>query len=144
MKEDEPTIDEKNAPSSLANKDGKEAGHEFMFNIADGGFTELHTIWLNEQRALSAGKEHEIWHRKHDYWLLAGVVIHGHSRWQVNKHNIWPRAELKIKLIGNKIYIQNYKLWYVELKIINNSELTFNWELNFYFKSKLIKIKPLK
>lgn len=56
----------------------------FMFNIADGGFTELHTIWLNEQRALEENTEgYEIWHRKHDYWLLAGVVQHGYGRWQV-------------------------------------------------------------
>lgn len=24
----------------------------FMFNIADGGFTELHTLWLNEEKVL--------------------------------------------------------------------------------------------
>jgi hypothetical protein len=53
-----------------------------MFNIADGGFTELHSLWLNEQRALTLNHEHEIWHRRHDYWLLAGVVTHGYSRWQ--------------------------------------------------------------
>jgi chromodomain-helicase-DNA-binding protein 4 len=53
-----------------------------MFNIADGGFTELHSLWLNEQRALTPNHEHEIWHRRHDYWLLAGVVTHGYSRWQ--------------------------------------------------------------
>jgi chromodomain-helicase-DNA-binding protein 4 len=23
---------------------------KFMFNIADGGFTELHTLWLNEEK----------------------------------------------------------------------------------------------
>ena len=23
-----------------------------MFNIADGGFTELHTLWQNEEKAL--------------------------------------------------------------------------------------------
>ncbi|CAH8474380.1 unnamed protein product [Schistosoma margrebowiei] len=56
--------------------------HRFMFNIADGGFTELHTIWLNEQRALIKDREAEIWHRRHDYWLLAGVVQHGYGRWQ--------------------------------------------------------------
>ncbi|KAF7256300.1 hypothetical protein EG68_06473 [Paragonimus skrjabini miyazakii] len=56
--------------------------HPFMFNIADGGFTELHTIWLNEQRALVKNREAEIWHRRHDYWLLAGVVQHGYGRWQ--------------------------------------------------------------
>ncbi|TNN19008.1 Chromodomain-helicase-DNA-binding protein isoform 1 [Schistosoma japonicum] len=58
--------------------------HHFMFNIADGGFTELHTIWLNEQRALIKDREAEIWHRRHDYWLLAGVVLHGYGRWQVH------------------------------------------------------------
>lgn len=61
------------------------AGKPFMFNIADGGFTELHTIWLNEQRAMQENPgAFEIWHRKHDYWLLAGVVQHGYGRWQVS------------------------------------------------------------
>ena len=53
-----------------------------MFNIADGGFTELHTLWQNEQRALVANREAEVWHRRHDYWLLAGIVTHGYGRWQ--------------------------------------------------------------
>ncbi|KAK1800132.1 hypothetical protein P4O66_006154, partial [Electrophorus voltai] len=49
----------------------------FMFNIADGGFTELHTLWQNEERvALSSGKMYDIWHRRHDYWLLAGIVTY--------------------------------------------------------------------
>ncbi|UYV68737.1 CHD5 [Cordylochernes scorpioides] len=47
---------------------------KFMFNIADGGFTELHTLWQNEERAAVPGREFEIWHRRHDYWLLAGIV----------------------------------------------------------------------
>lgn len=55
---------------------------KFMFNIADGGFTELHTLWLNEERAAAPGREYEIWHRRHDYWLLAGIVTHGYGRWQ--------------------------------------------------------------
>lgn len=55
---------------------------KFMFNIADGGFTELHTLWLNEERAAAPGREYEIWHRRHDYWLLAGIVSHGYGRWQ--------------------------------------------------------------
>uniref|UniRef100_A0A8C1RSQ1 Chromodomain helicase DNA binding protein 3 n=1 Tax=Cyprinus carpio TaxID=7962 RepID=A0A8C1RSQ1_CYPCA len=55
----------------------------FMFNIADGGFTELHTLWQNEERAaISSGKINEIWHRRHDFWLLAGIVCHGYARWQ--------------------------------------------------------------
>ena len=55
---------------------------KFMFNIADGGFTELHTLWLNEQKAVTNGHEYEIWHRRHDYWLLSGIITHGYSRWQ--------------------------------------------------------------
>ena len=46
-----------------------------MFNIADGGFTELHTLWLNEERAAVPGREYEIWHRRHDYWLIAGIIL---------------------------------------------------------------------
>jgi len=23
-----------------------------------------------------------VWHRRHDYWLLAGIVRHGYGRWQ--------------------------------------------------------------
>ncbi|XP_078374198.1 chromodomain-helicase-DNA-binding protein 4-like isoform X2 [Oculina patagonica] len=50
----------------------------FMFNIADGGFTELHTLWEVEEKR----KCDDIWWRCHDYWLLAGVVTHGYGRWQ--------------------------------------------------------------
>lgn len=60
----------------------------FMFNIADGGFTELHTLWLNEERAAVPGREYEIWHRRHDYWLLAGIVTHGYGRWQDIQNDI--------------------------------------------------------
>jgi hypothetical protein len=55
---------------------------KFMFNIADGGFTELHTLWLNEQRQVQSGHEYDTWHRRHDYWLLSGIATHGYSRWQ--------------------------------------------------------------
>ncbi|MBN3314794.1 CHD3 protein, partial [Atractosteus spatula] len=62
---------------------GRTERPRFMFNIADGGFTELHTLWQNEERAaISSGKMNEIWHRRHDYWLLAGIVLHGYARWQ--------------------------------------------------------------
>ena len=53
-------------------KEGEERENRFMFNIADGGFTELHTLWQNEEKAAVPGREFEIWHRRHDYWLLAG------------------------------------------------------------------------
>merc|ERR1712203_1083676 len=54
----------------------------FKFNIADGGFTELHTLWQNEEKAAVPGREFEIWPRRHDYWLLSGIVCHGYGRWQ--------------------------------------------------------------
>uniref|UniRef100_A0A3P8S9H2 Chromodomain helicase DNA binding protein 4b n=1 Tax=Amphiprion percula TaxID=161767 RepID=A0A3P8S9H2_AMPPE len=59
----------------------KATKQRFMFNIADGGFT-LHSLWQNEERAATVTKKtFEIWHRRHDYWLLAGI-IHGYARWQ--------------------------------------------------------------
>ncbi|KFZ67562.1 Chromodomain-helicase-DNA-binding protein 5, partial [Podiceps cristatus] len=58
-------------------KDDRNVNFRFMFNIADGGFTELHTLWQNEERAaISSGKIYDIWHRRHDYWLLAGIVTY--------------------------------------------------------------------
>ncbi len=53
----------------------EEEKRKFMFNIADGGFTELHTLWQNEEKAAVPGREYEIWHRRHDYWLLAGTTF---------------------------------------------------------------------
>lgn len=69
-------------------KEGEKAKRKFMFNIADGGFTELHTLWLNEEKAAVPGREYEIWHRRHDYWLLAGIVTHGYGRWQDIQNDI--------------------------------------------------------
>uniref|UniRef100_A0A8B9LCR9 Chromodomain helicase DNA binding protein 4 n=1 Tax=Astyanax mexicanus TaxID=7994 RepID=A0A8B9LCR9_ASTMX len=61
----------------------KAVKQRFMFNIADGGFTELHSLWQNEERAATVTKKtYEIWHRRHDYWLLAGIIQHGYARWQ--------------------------------------------------------------
>lgn len=50
-------------------------------NLSFGSFrllsSELHTLWQNEERAaVSSGKIYEIWHRRHDYWLLAGIVTY--------------------------------------------------------------------
>ncbi|KAI5609911.1 chromodomain-helicase-DNA-binding protein 3 isoform X1, partial [Silurus asotus] len=74
----------KGQKEETARGNGKPAERpRFMFNIADGGFTELHTLWQNEERAaISSGKMNEIWHRRHDFWLLAGIVLHGYARWQ--------------------------------------------------------------
>ncbi|KAK3572213.1 hypothetical protein QTP86_026054 [Hemibagrus guttatus] len=53
----------------------KHVKQRFMFNIADGGFTELHSLWQNEERAATVTKKtYDIWHRRHDYWLLAGII----------------------------------------------------------------------
>jgi len=60
----------------------KNRKQSFMFNIADSGFTELHTLWNTEEvAAIKSGQLKEIWHRMHDYWLLAGVAKHGYARW---------------------------------------------------------------
>merc|ERR1719410_2359981 len=32
-----------------------------------------------EKKAAVPGREFEIWHRRHDYWLLAGIVCHGYG-----------------------------------------------------------------
>uniref|UniRef100_A0AAQ5XXV8 DNA helicase n=1 Tax=Amphiprion ocellaris TaxID=80972 RepID=A0AAQ5XXV8_AMPOC len=80
---------ESTAPAAAAatvsgpSEEKKKAKTRFMFNIADGGFTELHSLWQNEERAATVTKKtNEIWHRRHDYWLLAGIIQHGYARWQ--------------------------------------------------------------
>jgi len=82
-KEDDKTEkkDDAAAKEEEAKKKIEEEKRKFMFNIADGGFTELHTLWQNEEKAAVPGREYEIWHRRHDYWLLAGIVCHGYSKW---------------------------------------------------------------
>ncbi|XP_047460343.1 chromodomain-helicase-DNA-binding protein 4a isoform X2 [Mugil cephalus] len=69
--------------TTSSSEEKKKAKTRFMFNIADGGFTELHSLWQNEERAATVTKKtNEIWHRRHDYWLLAGIIQHGYARWQ--------------------------------------------------------------
>ncbi|XP_030640617.1 chromodomain-helicase-DNA-binding protein 4a [Chanos chanos] len=73
----------KDAAAAGGSEEKKKAKTRFMFNIADGGFTELHSLWQNEERAATVTKKtNEIWHRRHDYWLLAGIIQHGYARWQ--------------------------------------------------------------
>ncbi|TNN41263.1 Chromodomain-helicase-DNA-binding protein 5 [Liparis tanakae] len=80
---------------------------KFMFNIADGGFTELHTLWQTEERAaLTSGKMHDIWHRRHDYWLLAGIVTHGYARWQDIQND--PRYAILNEPFKTEIHKGNY------------------------------------
>ncbi|XP_030639658.1 chromodomain-helicase-DNA-binding protein 4 [Chanos chanos] len=71
------------AADGVSEEKKKATKQRFMFNIADGGFTELHSLWQNEERAATVTKKtYEIWHRRHDYWLLAGIIQHGYARWQ--------------------------------------------------------------
>ncbi|XP_067280975.1 chromodomain-helicase-DNA-binding protein 4a isoform X2 [Pseudorasbora parva] len=73
----------KDSAAAAGAEERKKAKTRFMFNIADGGFTELHSLWQNEERAATVTKKtNEIWHRRHDYWLLAGIIQHGYARWQ--------------------------------------------------------------
>ena len=74
--EDKDGVKEEEKEQKDEDKKKEETNQKFMFNIADGGFTELHTLWQNEQRALQPAREHEVWHRRHDYWLLAGLVTY--------------------------------------------------------------------
>ena len=75
---EEKNVDDKkeecNGKKEEGDKDDEDKKHKFMFNIADGGFTELHTLWQNEQKALLPNRGNEVWHRRHDYWLLAGII----------------------------------------------------------------------
>ncbi|XDA81706.1 hypothetical protein R6Z07F_011637 [Ovis aries] len=88
-------------------KEDKIGKFKFMFNIADGGFTELHTLWQNEERAaVSSGKIYDIWHRRHDYWLLAGIVTHGYARWQDIQND--PRYMILNEPFKSEIHKGNY------------------------------------
>merc|ERR1719282_1131158 len=82
VEEEKKEGDEKEKEKEKEKESEKSDVQKFMFNIADGGFTELHTLWQNEEKAAVPGREYEIWHRRHDYWLLAGIVCHGYGRWQ--------------------------------------------------------------
>ncbi|KAF7662317.1 hypothetical protein LDENG_00238960 [Lucifuga dentata] len=101
---DKDTLDEMDE-SRREDKNGFKA--KFMFNIADGGFTELHTLWQTEERAaLSSGKMYDIWHRRHDYWLLAGIVTHGYARWQDIQND--PRYAILNEPFKTEMHKGNY------------------------------------
>lgn len=65
-------------PVILSVTKGSKLVPRFMFNIADGGFTELHTLWSSEK---TKGFSAKTWGRRHDYWLLKAVVDCGYCRW---------------------------------------------------------------
>uniref|UniRef100_A0A7N8Y1S6 Chromodomain helicase DNA binding protein 5 n=1 Tax=Mastacembelus armatus TaxID=205130 RepID=A0A7N8Y1S6_9TELE len=69
--------------------------------------SELHTLWqTEEQAALSSGKMHDIWHRRHDYWLLAGIVTHGYARWQDIQND--PRYAILNEPFKTEMHKGNY------------------------------------
>jgi len=73
-----PNSESSSRPSSVPVASSSKELPKFMFNIADGGFTELHVLWEAEEKR----KYDNIWWRYHDYWLLVGAVVHGYGRWQ--------------------------------------------------------------
>lgn len=82
----------------------------FMFNICDSGFTELHTLWYNEERAIKLNPEHEIWNRKHDYWLLAGIAHHGYGQFNALQND--PR----FAIVNEPFRTATAKMNFLELK----------------------------
>uniref|UniRef100_A0A8C8H156 DNA helicase n=1 Tax=Oncorhynchus tshawytscha TaxID=74940 RepID=A0A8C8H156_ONCTS len=67
----------------------------------------LHTLWQNEERAaVSSGKMYDIWHRRHDYWLLAGIVTHGYARWQDIQND--PRYAIHNEPFKTEMHKGNY------------------------------------
>ena len=82
-------------PSTITGASSSRELPKFMFNIADGGFTELHVLWEAEEKR----KFDNIWWRYHDYWLLVGAVVYPFS------HNF-------IGCICNcKLYLSLKKWW---------------------------------
>uniref|UniRef100_A0A8D3E4W3 DNA helicase n=1 Tax=Scophthalmus maximus TaxID=52904 RepID=A0A8D3E4W3_SCOMX len=68
---------------------------------------QLHTLWQTEERAaMSSGKMHDIWHRRHDYWLLAGIVTHGYARWQDIQND--PRYAILNEPFKTEMHKGNY------------------------------------
>lgn len=138
-KEEVITIDEDKKDKRA--EDAEEAKKRFMFNIADGGFTELHTLWLNEEKAATPGREYEIWHRRHDYWLLAGIVTHGYGRWQD------IQADIRFSIINEPFKMDVGKGNFLEIK---NKFLARRFKVSLFLVSYhsnfsyILKIQVLK
>lgn len=121
------------------------ADRKFVFNIADGGFTELHTLWLNEERVAFPNRIYNIWHRRHDYWLLAGTVCHGYARWQdiltdprfaiVNEPFKMDAGKGNFLEIRNKFLARRFKL--LEQALVIEEQLRRAAYLNSSNKSEL-------
>lgn len=127
------------------------AERKFMFNIADGGFTELHTLWLNEEKVAVPNRIYNIWHRRHDYWLLAGTVAHGYARWQdiltdqrfaiVNEPFKMDAGKGNFLEIRNKFLARRFKL--LEQALVIEEQLRRAAFLNSSHKEILSDDNPL-
>ena len=86
---DKPTVTNGRSPMNgdASTKVDEDATQKFMFNIADGGYTELHARWAKERKGPikplpvlplcvdeTDVKVEKVWGRRHDYWLLYGIV----------------------------------------------------------------------
>lgn len=112
-----------------------------MFNIADGGFTgthihqkhtslfgiylttilsmaELHSLWQNEERAATVTKKtNEIWHRRHDYWLLAGIIQYP---WIILKFMHLRLVFVQSKQLSSSLTVAPYRHGYARWQDIQN------------------------
>jgi len=52
------------------------------YTVSGGALNSTPSIRPSASVLLCVGCEAEVWHRRHDYWLLAGIVRHGYGRWQ--------------------------------------------------------------
>lgn len=76
---------------------------KFMFNIADGGFTELHVLWEAEEKR----KFDNIWWRYHDYWLLSGVVVYLFIHWSdvLNQILFYHTHHIQIQFLFHFVFL---------------------------------------
>uniref|UniRef100_A0A669QSW8 Chromodomain helicase DNA binding protein 5 n=1 Tax=Phasianus colchicus TaxID=9054 RepID=A0A669QSW8_PHACC len=87
-------------------KDDRNVNFRFMFNI-HCSVAPWAISSLNEERAaISSSKIYDIWHRRHDYWLLAGIVTHGYARWQDIQND--PRYVILNEPFKSEIHKGNY------------------------------------
>jgi len=69
----EPKVAEPKVPMTAEWMNSQYKQCNFMFNIADGGFTDLHSYWADEKKSTF---NPSIWQRRHDYWLLRGIMVY--------------------------------------------------------------------
>jgi len=77
-----PVSDELMQVDSPANEP-KQVVPPLKFDIADKESGDLHLIWSIEANKVKRnGSDFETWNRRHDFWLLNGVSVHGYGNYQ--------------------------------------------------------------